>query len=250
MINHWLSSALILVELIVYSRAFLSSPPRCHPHKQRHYPKPSVVLHASTIDEGCTRSTIKPEANEGTSLFLRFSPLVGGPPFLPLHVEVLLVPTLQHINLREQKRQIDAILKNATNNDYFDVHRFDFLPANPRDVDTIVRLLMLQAVAGNVRYRHLPAVQNGGAVKTGGNKRIEEKGVTILLCLGSSCSILESQSSILSTAKSFADEYKTAAGKELRILGGKNCVSFALDMLLHLNEMHGIDVCLSMPRIF
>jgi hypothetical protein len=38
-------------------------------------------------------------------------------------------------------------------------------------------------------------------------------------------------------------------GKELRILGGKNCLSFALDMLSHLNEMHDIEFELSAPKI-
>ena len=256
------TTVLFIFNLLPYSNSFLRSSGhnlqiyRCH--------KPIVCkihVHRSTS----ATSTEDRHSNSDSQLFLRFSPLIGGPAFLPLHVELLLIPHTVNgsiiTNLQEQKENIEYVLKNATNQ-YFDIHRFDFLPENPRDVETIVRLMQFQAVPGNVRYRHYPAehqsignLLESGDVPVMDNRHIAcqpksqssngkgERGVIIILALAT-CS-----QSILNTAIAFSNDYRTSGGKELRILGGKNCLSFVLDMLLHLDKVHGLNIKLSTPRL-
>jgi hypothetical protein len=224
-----------------------------------------VDLHASTPPAKNTETSYA-NLNDFASpekrfqFFLRFSPLIGGPSFLPLHVEVILVPVIDRITVVEHG--IETALNPAPNSEYFDIHRFDFLPENPREPATIVRLMQLQAVPGLVRYRCSPALQtDDNKPETtsfqldnrgdSGNQG-EERGVTILFNLGISSSRKKSTSStsVLTTAMDFINSYKTTHGRELRILGGKNCVSFALDMLSHIDDAHGIDVKLSLPKMF
>lgn len=54
---------------------------------------------------------------------LRFSSLVGGPSWLPIHCQVIV----------------------------YDAFRFDFVPINPTSSETLQRLVTLQAVPGEVR---------------------------------------------------------------------------------------------------
>lgn len=73
-------------------------------------------------------------------VYARFSPLIGGPPFLPpLHVEVLIYDEEQSNN----EDQDHSII----------LHRIDYVPKNPTDPNTILNLLMLKPVPGNVRHR-------------------------------------------------------------------------------------------------
>jgi hypothetical protein len=262
----------VWVELqLMSSSAFrcLSSPPKDF---QKH---PCRTAFASSL-QASIPTTETAEAGNPNSIynvsrdfriFLRLSPLVGGPSFLPLHVEVILAPTAMCTNTREQEQNIDIVLRSARNV-YFDIHRFDFLPQNPKERETIVKLMLLQAVPGNVRYRYCPedsnnVMQKYGAVDDDSNSSYkddivqynndhqrDDRGVTMLLGLGwSSTSNKTTSRCLLSTATTFANEYSMNEGKELRILGGKNCLSFALDMLSHLNEMHDIEFEVSAPKI-
>ena len=122
--------------------------------------------------------------------------------------------------------------------------------------------MQLQAVPGFVRYRCSPALRPDDykpettslhlAKRDQTGNEAEGRGVTILFKLGISSSRKKSTSStsVLTTAMDFINSYRTSHGRELRILGGKNCVSFALDMIAHVENTHGIDVKLSLPRIF
>ena len=201
------------------------------------------------------------ECNDSFHLYLRFSPLVGGPSFLPLHVELILVPVIEYnLNDRRQKKYTDIISTNKS----FYIHRFDFLPENPRDQDTIVKLIQLQSVPANVRYRYCQSDQiircfqdanqdesahfiSDAMMQSKSMSILEDRGMTIALRIGTSSAV--NNQSVLSSAISFVDSYRSEEGKELRILGGKNCISFALDMISHLHEKHGIDLALSVPKI-
>ncbi len=81
--------------------------------------------------------------NNPSRVYLRFSPLVGGPKFLPIHVEVMF---------------LDYQEKDDT--PYEILHRFDFLPAHPNDERTIINLLSLRSVPGLVRHRILVSESN------------------------------------------------------------------------------------------
>ena len=41
---------------------------------------------------------------------------------------------------------------------------------------------------------------------------------------------------IISTAINYKNEYKDSLFRELRLIGGKNCLQFALDLLAHIDE--------------
>jgi len=69
-------------------------------------------------------------------VFLRLSPLIGGPKFLPLHVEIMLSDN-------------NGVRSAGT------LHRFDFVPAKPTDPTTLGKLLTLQSVPGVARYRKI-----------------------------------------------------------------------------------------------
>ncbi|KAL3771325.1 hypothetical protein ACHAWO_005391 [Cyclotella atomus] len=279
-LKSWLSAAtaVLLMELWV-SNAFT-----CHRYHECRQPSLRETL--MTLQTASSTAADEPSADfiaetkhDHVSIFLRFSPLIGGPPFLPLHVEVLLTqdvpPSKSNTKDQQMHQLIEGILKNTTNNRYLDIHRFDFLPQNPRDGDTIVRLMLLKGVPGNVRYRNCLMVDrdslqdcsvadgnefnllidnDDGDIADGvhsANRKGLNEGVTILLRVGSVSSYNKFRSqSIISTATSFVKDYKTTAGKELRIVGGKNCVSFASDLLWYLNEVHGIDIDVSMPQLF
>lgn len=87
-------------------------------------------------------------------VYLRFSPLVNGPTFLPLHVEIILLPQhlvnnyLQSHNYKNYDNTYAPSTKQP-----FTLHRFDFLPNNPTDPSTTSKLLTFRFVSGNVRYR-------------------------------------------------------------------------------------------------
>lgn len=247
------TTLLAIFKLLPYCNCFLRS--SCHNYLQiiDRYRIYKIHTHAPTS----ATSTEDRHSNSDSQLFLRFSPLIGGPALLPLHVELLLIPPTA---TRKEKENIEYVLKNATNQ-YFDIHRFDFLPENPRDSDTIARLMQFHGVPGNVRYRHYPVEQKGtdnllesGVIPMDDRNILwepnsqssngkGERGVIILLALAT-CS-----QSILKTAIAFANDYRTSEGKELRILGGKNCLSFVLDMILHLDEVHGLNVKMLTPRL-
>eukprot|EP00565_Helicotheca_tamesis_P001043 CAMPEP_0185738894 /NCGR_PEP_ID=MMETSP1171-20130828/34123_1 /TAXON_ID=374046 /ORGANISM="Helicotheca tamensis, Strain CCMP826" /LENGTH=241 /DNA_ID=CAMNT_0028410279 /DNA_START=19 /DNA_END=744 /DNA_ORIENTATION=- len=80
-------------------------------------------------------------APQSGNVFVRFSPLIGGPSFLPLHCEVLLLAPPPPANEEEE----NTIL----------IHRFDFLPKEPTRAETLSSLLSLQSVPGMVRQRTL-----------------------------------------------------------------------------------------------
>lgn len=77
-------------------------------------------------------------------IYARFSPLIGGPPILPLHVELLLL-------------MMDHEPSESSENDMDDtpmiLHRIDYIPQNPTDSNTIMKLLTLKYVPGTVRHR-------------------------------------------------------------------------------------------------
>lgn len=81
-------------------------------------------------------------------VYARFSPLIGGPPLLPIHVEIML---LQH-----DTTDIDGVHAEENVNDDINsmkLHRMDFVPDDATNPETIGKLIGLQNVKGIVRHR-------------------------------------------------------------------------------------------------
>eukprot|EP00574_Skeletonema_japonicum_P007966 CAMPEP_0201739976 /NCGR_PEP_ID=MMETSP0593-20130828/46067_1 /ASSEMBLY_ACC=CAM_ASM_000672 /TAXON_ID=267983 /ORGANISM="Skeletonema japonicum, Strain CCMP2506" /LENGTH=256 /DNA_ID=CAMNT_0048234275 /DNA_START=40 /DNA_END=810 /DNA_ORIENTATION=+ len=184
--------------------------------------------------------------DDKVQVFLRFSPLIGGPP-IPLHVEVILAEDdadkRKNIKSKEEGstiyiRKTNNLASMAFLNTYQQLHRLDFLPENPTDPSTVIRLASLQSVPGKLRHRCSQTITPSSDSKQDG------RGISVLLPVGSiPCSkeIGATSSNIISTALEFTNERRDNEYDDLRILLGKNCLSFALDLLLELNNVHGIQ---------
>eukprot|EP00559_Dactyliosolen_fragilissimus_P006478 CAMPEP_0184861100 /NCGR_PEP_ID=MMETSP0580-20130426/5870_1 /TAXON_ID=1118495 /ORGANISM="Dactyliosolen fragilissimus" /LENGTH=205 /DNA_ID=CAMNT_0027358475 /DNA_START=17 /DNA_END=631 /DNA_ORIENTATION=+ len=96
----------------------------------------SELIEISNVmtDESKSRGIVSFDA------YLRFSPLIGGPPSIPLHVEVILVTEDGQSDINHAARR--KIL-----------HRLDFLPKYPMDPRLTLDLLTFQSVPGLVRHR-------------------------------------------------------------------------------------------------
>jgi hypothetical protein len=83
--------------------------------------------------------------------YLCLSPLIGGPVFLPVHSEVIL--RQQPAPSKRQSGEEDKDDDDDDDDACCCWHRFDFVPQNPTDPETLQQLVSLQAVPGTVRYR-------------------------------------------------------------------------------------------------
>ena len=77
-------------------------------------------------------------------IFARFSPLIGGPPLLPIHAEVMILETDRNSGDASTAHEEDGCSV---------VHRLDFIPKYPEDLGTIISLFTMQNVPGIVRHR-------------------------------------------------------------------------------------------------
>ena len=68
---------------------------------------------------------------------LEFCPLMGGPSWLPLHVQV----TIRAATAAETREQY-----------HHHHHKYDFVPRDATQPTTLLQLFLLQTVPGNVRY--------------------------------------------------------------------------------------------------
>jgi hypothetical protein len=109
---------------------------------------------------------------------LQCCPLMGGPPWLPLHVQVLIQGEGQ------------------------EKHKYDFVPREATSPETLLQLLMLQAVPGELRY------------------------------FGPSG---DSTSSEVSKLVQRAEDFKSRADPELHLIKN-NCWTFAWKLLRHLDR--------------
>ena len=228
-------------------------------------------------------------ATKNVQIFLRFSPLINGPSLFPLHVEVIFAVDNPNCNNIERidkfsARKPNNLLPVSTLNECFQLHRFDFIPVNPTDPSIVTRLLSFRPIPGRVRYRAQTQCMNESADssqdvsdKSHDNSTLSQyerlkyvikhqreyngnqnsgfgrRGVTVVFPIGYAlCRVDQTNTSlyeVVSAAIEFTANYRNLCGGELRILGGKNCLSFAMDLLSHLEDIHGIYFQLSPPRI-
>ena len=238
-----LVSPMIAAQSHSASSSFIQSnifPLRGHPlsfHHQRTRTRISSLTQLSGVGKGDTN----------THVYLRFSPLVGGPPFLPLHVEVIFVVNNDDSTATMQTRSLDTVyIRNGISFSSIPLfkksmifHRFDFLPENPTDPSTLARLFAFQSVPGTVRCRSIPQHQQEVAIES--MTITDRNGITILIPFGSLANNKDSnEDDIVSTAVRFKDKYSGSVFKEIRLLGGKNCFSFALDLLSYVELNTGL----------
>lgn len=171
-------------------------------------------------------------ASSPLGIYLRFSPLIGGPRFLPAHVEVMLAHEGS-------------------------LHRYDFVPANPTDPKTLATLLTLRSVPGVLRCRVVdgssstrqPVTDDEDALSSrpgelrmilaktaregggGGNIIRGENGISFRLAFVASAD----SSGLISKADIFTQQYQRERG-ELNLLTN-SCYVFAYDLLQFINKM-------------
>jgi hypothetical protein len=173
-----------------------------------------------TVMSGCAGLASSP-----LSLYLRFSPLIGGPRFLPAHCEVMLA-----------------------NESTCTLHRFDFVPANPTDPKTLATLLTLRSVPGVLRCR---VVDNNDedALSSPGEPRKTILGKTST-CIGDGRNIIKEKngitvrlayfvsadsSALISEAETFTQQYQLDRG-DLNLLTN-SCFTFAYKLLQFINKV-------------
>jgi hypothetical protein len=105
-------------------------------------PKFGVSAFSTSTGTSTSRSLLGGK-QEKYKVWLHFSPLVGGPPFLPLHVSVIL-------NKENHMKYSEIVGEGPTTEDQ--LLRFDYLPQNARDKEVMQQLMSLQQVPGLVRY--------------------------------------------------------------------------------------------------
>ena len=137
---------------------------------------------------------------------LECCPLIGGPPFLPLHVQVVV------LGGGEEDTGLDDISDNTILRQT--KHRFDFIPREATEPQTLAKLLTLQEVKGELR------------------------------CLSpsssSSVEVSARSAALIDRAQEFTINYENS---NLHILKN-NCWTFAWKLLRHLNnESTSSDAC-------
>ena len=227
-------------------------------HRYRYHCSPFHNLHqtSSALVLSRTSSTESIDTEDANAhIFLRFSPLIGGPSFLPLHVEVIITVEDTNNNNKEMKQNMNTIYIRRANNDISStsflkeqlaLHRFDFLPEKPTDPVNLSRLVTLRSVPARVRHRSY-GISNSNNMQTDDMNGVDTstenqdgKGITILIPVGSIPSTYDGKDTtthdIISTAINYKNEYKDSLFRELRLVGGKNCLQFALDLLAHIDK--------------
>lgn len=237
------SMRLILIATLVIASKSLQW---CSSHGRLLIQKRSSFVHDGLVRPGTSTSSSQTHLDDvvresTVRVFLRCSPLIGGPSVLPLHVEVILAEDVD-----TTRRSIDDTIYIRKTNDlthltntYPQLHRFDFLPVNPKDPSTVVSLATFQSVPGKLRHRYY----NTQNITSTDTTSADGRGVTIVLPIGCiACQDKEcGTNSIISTAMKFTNERIDDVYDNLRIFLGKNCLSFALDLLGNLDHVHGIQ---------
>ena len=160
-----------------------------------------LVIHLFSVAFPKLTAGLAAVGGPSLDVFLRFSPLIGGPKFAPLHVEVMI-----------KKRESDSDAFNrSTPNEENVLHRFDFVPSSPTDPRTLGQLLTFRSVPGLVRYRTLE-IRGGEGNRGGGSVRDDES-------FGRSQEFKE-----IVSLPSLSDD----TGPKRRVVVGRNGLSFLL----------------------
>jgi hypothetical protein len=202
--------------------------------------KPSTVLKCANVNLSDS-ATFR--------VFARFSPLIGGPSFLPIHAEIMLLDLKHDSGIFYPDGG-----KGSVDEDAYILHRIDFIPLKPTDPSTLSSLLSFQNVEGSVRHRKVRVrgeyedkkdIPSSMQTLNEGLKQVSQQQVDALLSSSVSakkCSIVvplglvrakdtnDSSDSRIRTPKCIDEMIKQKSGMELNLLRN-NCYSFAFDVL-------------------
>ena len=85
------------------------------------------------------------ESSRNVKAYARFSPLIGGPTFLPIHVEVMILETMTN----------DVQMNSGNGSAKTLLRRIDFIPKDAEQIETILKLVTFQNVPAIIRDRTL-----------------------------------------------------------------------------------------------
>ena len=204
----------------------------------------TLLLHVWLVDCGALvappRAALAAQyrnpASEQVAVFLRLSPLIGGPPMLPVHAEAVLAvgadsPQRSAVVIERDGLEFSRMIDESSQ-----LHRFDFLPRRPTDPATLAKLATLQRVPASVRHRrHFGGTDELGPPRD--DDIVRKGGLSIIVPLGFISSA--SADNVIANAGRYTEQYRNDV-TELRVLFGKNCYSFVMDLLFHLDQSMGI----------
>jgi hypothetical protein len=131
---------------------------------------------------------------------LKPSPLLGGPKWLQVHVKVVLVASGSG-----------------------ETHSWDFVPMNATQPETLVKLLSLRAVSGELRYQSRPARQISFSDSNGNDGEEEDNSLRTTTAIATKELVAR------------ANEFCVTYSPDLHLVRN-NCWTFALCLLNHLNQ--------------
>uniref|UniRef100_A0A7R9W8Y9 Uncharacterized protein n=1 Tax=Pseudictyota dubia TaxID=2749911 RepID=A0A7R9W8Y9_9STRA len=211
--------------------------------------EPALVFDNTRVASRERKQESLPTSIPPVDVYLRLSPLVGGPSYLPLHAEIMLLDSSGNVD--EEGNCPDAPWRRQRRSGRV-LHRFDFLPEEPTDPSTLARLLTLQSVPGLARYRTLPREvieEVSGEVEEADLLELGNQSIDRILAGGSNGLVLRlfsinpssdeifseyAQISSISSAVRFTEQYQEDRG-ELNLLSN-GCHTFALALISHLND--------------
>ncbi|GFH59762.1 hypothetical protein CTEN210_16238 [Chaetoceros tenuissimus] len=168
------------------------------------------------------------ESSHNVKAYARFSPLIGGPRFLPIHVEVMIMETTTDE------------MNSGNGSEKTLLRRIDFIPKDAEKIETILKLVTFQNVPAIIRDRTL----------TYGYEKDNDESLNVLNPINVGFSRMEAllQNSVsiekmnfilpldidgianIDYMKSLSLCVKSKEGSELNLLNN-NCYSFAYDIL-------------------
>jgi len=149
-------------------------------HNNYHHVEAQNTKHAISVRAVKEKGNSKYDNFQKNDVYLRFSPLVDGPEFFPIHVEVMILNYTYEYQKKvnghlDEKESFEDISDDDDDNIIIHcLHRFDFLPANPKDKNNILQLITLQSVPGQIRHRVFINEKNASTMSNTNERPIQD----------------------------------------------------------------------------
>jgi hypothetical protein len=193
----WLLFGILLTLQRTTSAAFVDIRPRLELFGRRRCWRTATKLLDSRAQPSDPTKTSSPPP---LVITLKPSPLLGGLKWLQVHVKVVLVSSVSG-----------------------ETHSWDFVPMNATQPETLVKLLSLRAVSGELRYQNRPARQISYSDSNGNDGEEEENSLRTTTTIATKELVAR------------ANEFCVTYSPDLHLVRN-NCWTFALSLLNHLNQ--------------